>query len=47
MIVPLLTYTEAIRLNPKYANAYNNRGLAYWRKGENDRAIADSPRRYG
>ena len=34
-------YTEAIRLDPKYANAYINRGLAYREKGETDRAIAD------
>jgi uncharacterized caspase-like protein/Flp pilus assembly protein TadD len=32
---------EAIRLNPKYAIAYNNRGNAFHRKGDNDRAIAD------
>ena len=34
-------FTEAIRLDPKYANAYVNRGVAYGDKGENDRAIAD------
>ena len=34
-------YTEAIRLDPKYANAYHNRGLAYRDKGDTDRAIAD------
>ncbi len=34
-------YTEAIHLNPDYAEAYNNRGLAYHNKGEFDRAIAD------
>ena len=34
-------HTEAIRLDPIYANAYDNRGLAYWSKDENDRAIAD------
>ena len=34
-------YTEAIRLDPKYAIAYSNRGLAYRDKGEHDRAIAD------
>ncbi len=34
-------YNEAIRLDPKYAIAYNNRGIAYRAKGDNDRAIAD------
>ena len=34
-------YTEAIRLDPKFAIAYNNRGLAYRDKGDTDRAIAD------
>jgi tetratricopeptide (TPR) repeat protein len=29
-------YTEAIRLDPKYAFAYNNRGLAYRAKGDLD-----------
>ena len=33
--------TEAIRLNPKDAGPYHNRGQALWMKGENDRAIAD------
>jgi len=33
--------TEAIRLDPKYAGAYNIRGWAYARKGEYDKAIAD------
>ncbi len=27
-------YNEAIRLNPQYANAYNNRGEAYFAKGD-------------
>ena len=35
------TYTEAIRLDPKLAMAYNNRGIAYDEKGEYDKAIAD------
>jgi len=34
-------YNEAIRLNPKYAGAYNLRGRAYHDKGDNDRAIGD------
>jgi tetratricopeptide (TPR) repeat protein len=34
-------YTEVIRLNPKDAIAYNNRGLAYDSKGFYDHAIAD------
>ncbi len=34
-------YSEAIGLNPKYAEAYNNRGFAYVGKGNFDQAIAD------
>ncbi|MCP3389688.1 tetratricopeptide repeat protein [Bradyrhizobium sp. CCGB12] len=34
-------YSEAIRINPKYATAYVNRGYAYREKGDNDRALAD------
>ena len=34
-------YTEAIRLDPKDAKAYYNRGVAYGEKGERDKAIAD------
>jgi len=34
-------YNEAIRLDPKFALAYNNRGAAYGDKNERDRAIAD------
>ena len=33
--------TEAIRLDPKDAKAYCNRGVAYGSKGEYDKAIAD------
>jgi tetratricopeptide (TPR) repeat protein len=33
--------TEAIRLDPNYAFTYNNRGNAYYTKGDWDRAIAD------
>jgi tetratricopeptide (TPR) repeat protein len=32
---------EAIRLDPSYAFAYDNRGIGYAAKGEHDRAIAD------
>jgi len=35
-------YTEAIRLDPNYAEPYHNRGNAYHRKGEYDNAIAAS-----
>ena len=34
-------YAKAIRLDPKYAIAYNDRGTAYYNKGDYDRAIAD------
>ena len=34
-------YTEAVRLNPEYAEAYYNRGKAYDDKEEFDRAIQD------
>jgi tetratricopeptide (TPR) repeat protein len=34
-------YTEAIRIDPNYVNAYVERGIAYRYKGDNDRAIAD------
>ena len=34
-------YDKAIALNPNYALAYNNRGVAYSNKGEVNRAIAD------
>ncbi len=37
----IVAYDEAIRLNPNYAVAFINRGLAYEQKGDNDRAIAD------
>ena len=32
---------KAIELNPEFAEAYNNRGLAYYRKSDYDRAIID------
>ena len=34
-------YSHAIDLNPNYAEAYTNRGLAYQNKGDYDRAIED------
>ena len=34
-------FDRAIRLNPKYAAAYYNRGTAYMRNGDPDRAIDD------
>ncbi len=34
-------YTSAIALNPNFAKAYNNRGIAYLKKGQYDRAIED------
>jgi len=34
-------YSEAIRLNPRYANAYFNRALAYDELGDHVRAEAD------
>ena len=32
---------RAIRQNPKDADAYSNRGMAWNEKGDNDKAIAD------
>src|SRR5215469_116981 len=34
-------YTEAIRLNPDYAEAYNGRGQAYFKLRQFDKAISD------
>lgn len=34
-------YDRAIKLDPGFARAYNNRGVAWRRKGEPDRAMAD------
>jgi tetratricopeptide (TPR) repeat protein len=37
----IASYTEAIRIEPTNARAYNNRGLVYQAKGDMVRAIAD------
>jgi len=37
-------YTAAIELKPDYAEAYNNRGFAYYLKGDFARAISDYTR---
>lgn len=37
-------YTAAIQLKPDYAEAYNDRGFAYYLKGDVERAIADYTR---
>jgi len=37
-------YTTAIQLKPDYAEAYNDRGFAYYLKGNGERAIADFTR---
>ena len=37
----IANYTEAIRLNPLYVEAYVNRGKALYTKGDRGRAIAD------
>jgi tetratricopeptide (TPR) repeat protein len=37
-------YDTAIRLQPDYAEAYNDRGFAYYLQGHYDRAIADFTR---
>ena len=37
-------YTKAIRLDPKYSAAYNNRGVVYHQKGELSKAMADYTR---
>jgi tetratricopeptide (TPR) repeat protein len=34
-------YNQAIRIDPNYASAYNNRAIAYYGKGDLDQAIAD------
>ena len=39
-LTPADDLNEAIRINPKYASAYLDRGLGYSRKGDLDRALA-------
>lgn len=34
-------YTESVRLNSHDAEAYLNRGVAYWSKGESSKMKAD------
>lgn len=34
-------YTESVGKKPDFADAYNNRGLAYYRNGEREAALAD------
>jgi Tfp pilus assembly protein PilF len=37
----LAAYSEAIRLDPDYAEAYGSRGLVYYFKNDHDKALAD------
>ncbi len=37
----IMAFTKAIEINPNYAEAYHERGLAYDAIGEYDRAISD------
>jgi tetratricopeptide (TPR) repeat protein len=37
----IAAYRQAIELDPRFAEAYNNRGIAYFNQGENLLAIAD------
>lgn len=37
----ILLYTKVIELDDKFATAYNNRGFAYYNKGDFDKAILD------
>jgi tetratricopeptide (TPR) repeat protein len=37
----IANYSKAIEINPRFAEAYNNRGLAYAYKGQYGQAISD------
>ena len=41
LIRQLYNYTEAIKRNPKFVKAYNNRGIVYVGRQQYDLAIAD------
>jgi lipoprotein NlpI len=34
-------FDQALKINPNYAEAYNNRGIVYRNKGDYNKAIAD------
>ncbi len=38
----IVDYSQAIKLYPKYALAYGNRGHAYYHKGDHEKVIADA-----
>ena len=40
-------YSEAIRIDPKHAEAYNNRGFAYRKTGKPDAAVKDYSKSMG
>ena len=40
----ITAYTDALALNPNFAEAYNDRGIAYYRRDEVDRALLDYER---
>ncbi|OBQ20937.1 MAG: hypothetical protein AN481_16740, partial [Aphanizomenon flos-aquae LD13] len=37
-------YTQAIKINPNYANAYYNRGIVYYQLGDKQKAREDLQR---
>jgi len=37
-------YSKAIKIDPSFAEAFNNRGMAYRISGDNERAVADFSR---
>ena len=37
----VVNHSEAIKLNPKYANTYKYRGISYEKLGEDQKAKAD------